>query len=143
MQHKWTDKEGVKHNFCIKCGVKKTAARRRHCNVSLENWKKNIKHDLKGEYLDYYGRTLSKCKNCGIEVNKRWSSYCLVTDDNDLVYVPYVEYFNVDGKVIRRCYNSNTPYQQKKQKEAGQEIKFWLVGCAYTEDELQVRDIIL
>lgn len=145
MQHKWTDEEGIKHNFCIKCGLKKSAARRRPCNVSLENWKKNITHDLVEDYRDFYGRIMCKCKTCNIEVNKRWSIYSLVTKNNDLskVYVAYIEKVDKDGKVVRRCYTTNTDYQRKKQEKAGRTIKYWLIGCAYTEDEANVRDIIL
>lgn len=145
MQHKWTDEEGIKHNFCIKCGLKKSAARRRPCNVSTDNWKKNIQHQLQEEYKDYYGRMYCKCKVCGIEVNKRWSHYSLITRNNDLekVYVAYIEKTDDSGKVLRRCYTTNTAYQRNKQEKAGREIKFWLIGCAYTEDEAEVRDIIL
>jgi len=150
MQHKWTDEEGVKHNFCIKCGLKKSWARRRPCNVTEENWKKNLSHKLVEEYKDYYGRTISKCSVCGVEVNKRWSSYALTSLDKDddefpdgKVYVPYVEKKDENGKVVRRCCTTNTHYQQKKQMKAGREIKFMLIGCAYTEVEADVRDIIL
>jgi hypothetical protein len=145
MQHRWTDEEGIKNNFCIKCGLKKSATRRRPCNVSADNWKKNIKHQMVEQHKDYYGRTQCKCKICGIEANKRWSHYSVVTIGEDLenVFVAYIEKTDDKGKVVRRCYTTNTEYQRNRQEKFGREIKFWLVGCAYTEDEAEVRDIIL
>jgi hypothetical protein len=144
MQHKWTDQDGIKHNFCIKCGIKKTRARRRHCNVSTENWKKNLNHKLIDEYKDFHGKMHCKCSNCGIEVNKRWSIYSLITiDDTEKIYTAYVEKKNDKGEVIKRSYTTNTPYQRNKLQNKGIEIKFWLIGCAYTEDEVEVMDIIL
>lgn len=143
MRHKWTDENGIKHNFCIKCGVKGTFSKRR-CLHNNENYKKDLKHSLITDRKNYKGYFSGKCRYCNVDVNYRWSAYALINEEKDqsYFYVPYIEKLK-NGIVVKRCYTTNSKYQQEKQRNLGREIKFWKIGCAFDKNEREIRDIIL
>ena len=155
MRHKWTYNNS-KFNFCVKCGMKKVSAYGRSCNVSTTNWKLKLNHDLKDyvhpykEYRTYnpikdkkylegqgFSSFRHECKKCKIHNNRHYM-YAIHWKGNE-AFVPYVTVLDEFGKKEYKCITSN----KKPKKYESLEVKFWPIYCAYTDNEMDVMDIII
>jgi hypothetical protein len=140
MSHKW-QLNGIKFNFCVKCGCKKTWAGKWHRCMSKTAYNKHLPHKLKAH--------VNKCKICGLEqsVYGCFANVILSSDNTGIAYVPYKLIEGKDGKMrARQCcwwkYHWDSEKKMSK-KIVVPGIIFWPVYCLLTEDEAMIKDIIL
>jgi len=148
MSHKW-QLNGIKFNFCVKCGCKKTYAGRWHRCMSKTAYGKKLQHKLE---IIIDGRltwmpAYCKCKVCQLEENSRHSNIMWSTDDTGIAYVPYKLIKNNNGTTLGKHCKWWNWQQDPVSKEWGKVpipgLAFWPVFCLLTEDEAMIKDLIL
>jgi phosphatidate phosphatase PAH1 len=152
MSHKW-QQNGMRFNFCVKCGTKKSWVNKHHRCMSKQAHGKHLPHKICeteqiSRYYSGYKMNIQKCAICEIHTTRYSSSrhirFFWSKDTTGIAYVPYMV-FEKNGKKIAKHYNPYTyaDVNGKRRAVIRSEVAWWPVYCSLTEDEAMIKDIIL
>jgi len=138
MQHAWT-KEGIIHNFCLNCGIRKSVASGQKISCIYHKNQDPLTHDVQLNKSQQ-----QQCTKCEIIANQYYNTpHTTCCYDGYTFVVPYIEIFNQRNEVIRRRFIYGTERNIRRKEGQGHEVMFWPIYCAYTEDDVIIRDIII
>lgn len=140
MRHMW--KVGDTHfNFCVKCGIKKSAAWVQKCPMPDRYIDKKLPHDvatLKGAH----GQEIFVCQSCEM-VRSETRKIIFSKDNSHCGYIPYILTEYNGKKIAQHTMHLIFSFSKSKLKSWGKpEVAYWPIYCSLTQNDIKVKDII-